>query len=102
MAHFGMLQEHKDILMKNRLFLLDEMNPGPMIQRLGESNILPISIWRVSISSVLQIITRNVIDILPKRGPCAFAYFCRALSASGQESYQEQNVARRCDLVYRS
>ena len=40
MAHFGMLQEHKDKLRKNRLFLLDEMNPDPMIQRLRQSDIL--------------------------------------------------------------
>ena len=25
-----------------------------------------------------------LLEQLPKRGPCAFAYFCRALSASGQ------------------
>ena len=40
MAHFEMLQEHKDMLRKNRLFLLDEMNPEPVIQRLRQSNIL--------------------------------------------------------------
>ena len=86
MAHFGMLQEHKDMLRKNRLFLLDEMNPEPVIQRLRQSNILT----HLNMESIKAVCPTNyhknekVIDILPKRGPCAFAYFCRALSASGQ------------------
>ena len=33
LAHFGMLQEHKDMLRKNRLFFLDEMNPEPVMQK---------------------------------------------------------------------
>ena len=30
-----MLQEHKDMLRKNRLFLLDEINPEPVMQKLS-------------------------------------------------------------------
>ena len=86
MAHFGMLQVHKDMLRKNRLFLLDEMNPEPVIQRLRQSNILT----QLNMESINAVCPTNyyknekVIDILPKRGSRAFVYFCRALSASGQ------------------
>ena len=40
MAHFGMLQEHKDALRKNREFLLQEINPEPVIQRLYQLNMI--------------------------------------------------------------
>ena len=75
MPHFGMLQEHRDMLRKNRLYLLDEMNPEPVIQRLRQSNILS----HLNMESIQAVCPTNY-----QRGPCAFAYFCRALSASGQ------------------
>ena len=40
MAHFGMLQEHKDMLRKNRLCLLERMNPEPVVQRLYQQNMM--------------------------------------------------------------
>ena len=92
MAHFGILQEHKDILRKNRLFLLYEMNSEPVIQRLRQSNILT----HLNMENIQAVCPMNyhknekVIVILPKRGPCAFAYFCRALSASGQNHIRNQ------------
>ena len=67
LAHFGMLQEHRDMLRKNRLFLLDEMNPEPVIQRLRQSNILT----HLNMESIQAVCPTNyhknekVIDILP-------------------------------------
>ena len=84
MAQFAMLQEHKDMLRMNRLFLLDEMNPEPVMQR--QSNILT----HLNMESIQAVCptdyhkNEKVIDILPKWGPRAFTHFCRALSASGQ------------------
>ena len=69
MAHFGMIQEHKHTLRKNRLFLLDKMNPEPVIQRLRQSNILT----HLNMESIQAVCPTNyhknekVIDILPKR-----------------------------------
>ena len=85
MAHFGMLQEHRDMLRKNRLFLLDEMNPEPVVQRLYQQNMMS----QIVLESIQALPTRYeknaaLVNYLPKRGPKVFQLFCRALSASGQ------------------
>ena len=85
MAHFGMLPEHKQMLKKSRLFLLEGMNPEPVVQRLYQQNMMS----QVTLESIQALPTRyekNValVTYLPKRGPKVFQLFCRALSASGQ------------------
>ena len=54
MAHFGMLQEHKDMLRKNRLCLLERMNPEPVVQRLYQQNMMP----RIILESIQALPTR--------------------------------------------
>ena len=85
MAQFGMAQEHKDVLRKNRVFLLEELDPEPVIQRLFQNNLIS----KTALEDIQALPTNYrksvaLLEQLPKRGPCAFAYFCRALSASGQ------------------
>ena len=85
MAHFGMLQEHKDMLRKNRLCLLERMNPEPVVQRLYQQNMMS----QIVLESIQALPTRYeknaaLVNYLPKRGPKVFQLFCRALSASGQ------------------
>ena len=40
MAQFGMFKEHKDVLRENRLLLLDNWNPEPVMQRLYQQNMI--------------------------------------------------------------
>ena len=85
MAHFGMQPEHKQILKKNRLCLLEGMNPEPVLQRLYQQNMMS----QVVLESIQALPTRYkknaaLVNYLPKRGPKVFQLFCRALSASGQ------------------
>ena len=81
MAHFGMLPEHKQILKKNRLYLLEAMNPEPVLQRLYQQNMMS----QVVLKSIQALPTRYEKNAyLPKHGPNVFQLFCRALSASGQ------------------
>ena len=86
MAQFGMSQEHKDVLRrKNRVFLLEELDPEPIIQRLFQINMNS----KTALKDIQALPTNYrkgvaLLQQLPKHGPCAFAYFCRALSASGQ------------------
>ena len=85
MAQFGMSQEHKDMLRKNRVFLIEELDPEPIIQRLFQINMIP-----KAILEDIQALPTNyhkciaLLDQLPKRGPKAFQNFCRILSAVGQ------------------
>ena len=85
MAHFGMLPEHKQILKKNRLYLLEGMNPEPVLQRLYQQNMMS----QVVLESIQALPTRYeknaaLVTYIPKCGPNIFQLFCRALSASGQ------------------
>ena len=85
MAQFGMAQEHKDVLRKNRVFLLEELDPEPVIQRLFQNNLIS----KTALEDIQALPTNYrksvaLLEQLTKRGPCAFANFCRALSASGQ------------------
>ena len=85
MAHFGMLPEHKQILKKNRLCLLERMNPEPVVQRLYQQNMMS----QIVLESIQALPTRYeknaaLVNYLQKRGPKVFQLFCRALSASGQ------------------
>ena len=85
MAHFGMLQEHKDMLRKNRLCLLERMNPEPVVQRLYRQNMMS----QIVLESIQALPTRYeknaaLVNYLPKRGPKVFQLFCRASSISGQ------------------
>ena len=85
MAHFGMLPEHKQILKKNRLYLLEAMNPEPVLQRLYQQNMMS----QVVLESIQALPTRYeknaaLVTYIPKRGPNVFQLFCRALTASGQ------------------
>ena len=85
MAHFGMLQEHKDMLRKNRLCLQERMNPEPVVQRLYQQNMKS----QIILESIQALPTRYekkaaFFNYLPKHGPKVFKLFCRALSASGQ------------------
>ena len=85
MAQFWMAQEHKDLLRKNRVFLLEELDPKPIIKRLFQINMIS----KTALEDIQALHTNYrksvaLLEQLPKRGPCAFAYFCRALSASGQ------------------
>ena len=85
MAHFGMLPEHKQILKKNRLYLLEGMNPEPVLQRLYQQNMMS----QVVLESIQALPTRYeknaaLVTYIQKCGPNVFQLFCRALSASGQ------------------
>ena len=85
MAHFGMLPEHKQMLKKNRLCLLEGMNPEPVLQRLYQQNMMS----QIVLESIQALPTRYgknaaLVTYLPKHGPKVFKLFCRALSASGQ------------------
>ena len=91
MAQFGMLKEHKAVLRENRVFLLDNLNPEPVMQRLYQQNMIS----QITMESIKAFPTRyekNValMDYLPKRGPTAFQLFCRALSASHQNHIRRQ------------
>ena len=85
MAQFGMLKEHKDVLRENRVFLLANLNPEPVMQRLYQQNMIS-NITMESIKAFSTRYEKNValMDYLLKRGPTAFQLFCRALSASHQ------------------
>ena len=91
MAQFGMLKEHKDVLRENRVFLLDNLNPEPVMQRLYQQNMIS-NITMESIKAFSTRYEKNValMDYLPKRGPTAFQLFCRALSASHQNHIRRQ------------
>ena len=85
MAHFRMLPEHKQILKKNRLYLLEAMSPEPVLQRLYQQNMMS----QVVLENIQALPTRYeknaaLVTYIPKRGPNVFQLFCRALSASGQ------------------
>ncbi len=85
MALFGMLPEHRQILKKNRLCLLEGMNPEPVVQRLYQQNMMS----QIILESIQALPTRYemnaaLVTYLPKCGQGAFQLFCRALSASGQ------------------
>ena len=58
MAHFRMLQEHKDMLRKNRLCLLEGMNAEPVVQRLYQQNMMP-QIISESIQALPTIYEKN-------------------------------------------
>ena len=86
MAHFGMQPEHRQILKKNRLYLLEGMNPEPVVQRLYQQNMMS----QITVESIQELPTRYeknaaLVTYLPRSGPRAFQLFCRALSASGQK-----------------
>ena len=76
MAHFGMLQEHKDMLNKNRLCLLEGMNPEPVVQRLYQQNMMS----QIILETFQALPTRYeknaaLVNYLPKRGPKSFNSF---------------------------
>ena len=73
------------MLKKSRLFLLEGMNPEPLIQRLYQQNMMS----QITLESIQALPTRYekkaaLVTYLPKHGPKVFQLFCRALSASGQ------------------
>ena len=86
MSQFGMLQEHKDALRRNRVLFIQDMNPDALLQHLRQFNVIS----QNNLES-LQVLpdrrqrNQNLLDLLPKRGPKAFQAFCRALSSTGQQ-----------------
>ena len=86
MSQFGMLQQHKDALRRNRVLFIQEMNVEPVLQRLRQFNVIS----QNNLESLQAPPTRDeknehLLDMLPKRGPKAFQAFCRALSSTGQQ-----------------
>ena len=75
-AHFRNLQEHKDVLRKNRLCLLEGMNAEPVVQRLYQQNMMP-QIISESIQALPTIYKKNaaLLNHLPKHGPKIFQLF---------------------------
>ena len=65
--------------------MLQELDPEPVIHRLFQVNMIS----KTTLEYIQALPTNYrksiaLLEHLPKRGPCAFAYFCRALSASRQ------------------
>ena len=91
MAQFGMLKEHKDVLREIRVFLLDNLNPEPEMQRLYQQNMIS-QVMMKSIKAFSTRYEKNValMDYLAKRGSTAFHLFCRTLSASHQHHIRRQ------------
>ena len=79
-----MQEAHRDAIRHNRLRLIREMSPLPVIQRLTQLNILT-DIQCESIMAKPTAHEKNaaILDIVPRKGPKAFQKFCQALSASG-------------------
>ena len=69
---------------KNRLCLLEGMNPEPVLQRLYQQNMMS-QIISESIQALPTRYENNaaLVTYLPKRGPKVFQLLCRALSAKG-------------------
>ena len=85
MTQFGMLQEHKDVLRENQVFLVHEMNPEPLIIRLKQLGVFSQS----TVENIQVLPTRRgkngeIISALKRSGPSAFKQFCRALSSTNQ------------------
>ena len=90
MAQFGMLKEHKAVLRENRVFLLDNLNPEPVMQRLYQQNMISNILESIKAFSTRYEKNVALMDYLPKRGLTAFQLFCRALSASHQNHIRRQ------------
>ena len=73
------------MLKKSGLFLLEGMNPEPVVQRLYQQNMMS-QITLESIQALPTSYKKNaaLVTYLPKSGPKVFQLFCRAFSASGQ------------------
>ena len=79
------------MLKKNRLCLLERMNPEPVLQRLYQQNMMS-QIILESIQALINRYKKNAVLViyLPKRGPKVFQLFCRALSASGKNRIRKK------------
>ena len=83
MAHFGMLPEHKQMSKKNRLCLLEGMNPNCVTETLSAK----LYHIRKYPSTPYHYMKRTC---LSKCGPQVFQLFCRVLSASGQNHFRNK------------
>ena len=88
------------MLKKNRLCLLEGLNPEPVLQRLYQQNMMS-QIILESIQALVNRYKKNAVLViyLPKHGPKVFQLFCRALSASGQNHIRNKIQQGCVDLT---
>ena len=107
MAHFGMLQEHKDMLRKNRLCLLERMNPEPVVQRLYQQNMMP----QIILESIQALPTRSIftetydrLNICNGYSPCEFIASLHSHKKTSQSMLVSVLFKEDCQLqsIYKS
>ena len=73
-------ERHKELLRRNRVQLVEDLDPLPLLDYLCAEAIL--SVDEVGLITALprrDSQARKLLEILPTRGPKAFDTFCRAL-----------------------
>ena len=79
----GMCVQHQEVLIKNREFLLEEIEPGDILQRLLQDFIIkPDTYEQIEVEKTRKAKVTVLLNILPHCGPNAFQSFMNALNKS--------------------
>ena len=81
-------ERHKELLIKNRVRLVEDLDALPLLDYLCQEAILSgeeVDLITAQPTRASQ--TRKLLDILPTRGPQAFDTFCRALERTNVQRH---------------
>ena len=82
----GMKKEHQEALLRNHVFLLEEIEPGDVMNHLLQGAIIDMDMAdHIESEKTRKARVAAILKILPRRGPRAFDCFVKALKDSHQE-----------------
>ncbi|CAH2323072.1 caspase-2 [Pelobates cultripes] len=95
----GMKDCHRQVLLKSRIFLSNNMEPDEVLEHLVEKEILTNVMYaRIKAFPVQYDQNIALLTMLPKRGPKAFSEFCNVLRETGQKYLAEELENKLCSL----
>ena len=74
-------KKHRELLRKNRLKLVQDLDATQLLNYLFQENCLSESdVDNIKVQTTPRAKAEKLLDILPRRGPHSFDVFCRALA----------------------
>ena len=81
-------KKHRELLRKNRLKLVQDLDATQLLNYLFQENCLSESdVDNIKVQTTPRAKAEKLLDILPRRGPQSFDVFCRALANTDGQSH---------------
>jgi len=83
-----MEKKHRELLRKNRLALVQDLEAARLLNYLFQENCFSESdLESIKVQPTPRAKAEKLLDILPRRGPQAFDVFCRALASTDGQGH---------------